>query len=68
VPYFHLHQLGLGFQRQRPVLVQVADPLQRLLQEGDLMLLEEETVDVSGGGSNIVVEIGDISHDFDVVG
>lgn len=50
------------------MLMQVTDPLQRLLQEGDLMLLEEKTVDVSGGGSNIVVEIGDISHDFDVVG
>lgn len=64
----YLHEFGLGFEGERPVFVEVADPLEGLLEEEGAVGFGEEGVDVAGGGADAVVEVGDLAHDADAVG
>jgi hypothetical protein len=55
--HFDLEQLGLGLEGERPVLVQVAHLLERVLHLAALERLSEEVVYVAGRSADAVVEL-----------
>jgi len=57
MPHFDLEQLGLGLEGERPVLVEVAHLLERVLHLAALQRLGEEVVYVAGRSADAVVEL-----------